>query len=287
MIFKADNVLSAPVLREMLRLRQRVESLDHGGMRWGDVCLRIPVIKKPKCFDPSKFSLYDYFFGRRRRRRETEWSGWDEEEDDGFFDDADNDTATIIENTLQTDECANIKIPDLSRFSFTELASIKMKMEQEGFSLALGKSFFQKYHFNIPMISAEEVSRKFYPEPYCQFVQSAPSVCMEDSILELFAEDGEFETGVFSVLSDEEILEVVNTRNKSGLFNMEKDFSKVLSEISYNSTGHIVGAGVATITWVAKVNLEALKKFGSVQRGEALDKFTSEFESGMIKVRKV
>ena len=110
---------------------------------------------------------------------------------------------------------------------------------------------------------------------------------MEDSILELFAEDGEFETGVFSDLSDEEILEVVNTRNKSGLFNMEKDFSKVLSEISYNSTGHIVGAGVATITWVAKVNLEALKKFGSVQRGEALDKFTSEFESGMIKVRKV
>ena len=146
MIFKADNVLSASVLREMLRLRQRVESLDHGGMRWGDVCLRIPVIKKPKCFDPSKFSLYDYFFGRRRRRRETEWSGWDEEEDDGFFDDADNDTATIIENTLQTDECANIKIPDLSRFSFTELASIKMKMEQEGFSLALGKSFFKKYH---------------------------------------------------------------------------------------------------------------------------------------------
>ena len=134
---------------------------------------------------------------------------------------------------------------------------------------------------------AEDVSRKFYPEPYCQFVKSAATVCLEDSILELFAEDGEFETGVFSDLSDEEILEVVNTRNKSGLFNMEKDFSKVLSEISYNSTGHIVGAGVATITWVAKVNLEALKKFGSVQRGEALDKFTSEFESGMIKVRKV
>ena len=30
--------------------------------------------------------------------------------------------------------------------------------------------------------------------------------------------------------------------------------------------------------------LEALKRFGSVQRGEALDKFTSEFESGMIEV---
>ena len=136
-IFKADNVLSAPVLKEMLTLRQRVESIDHGGMRWGDVCLRIPVIKKPKCFDPSKFSLYDYFFGRRRRRRETGFFD-DDEDDDGFFDDADNHTATIIENTITMDECANIQVPDLSRFSFAELASIKMKMDQEGFSLALG-----------------------------------------------------------------------------------------------------------------------------------------------------
>ena len=30
--------------------------------------------------------------------------------------------------------------------------------------------------------------------------------------------------------------------------------------------------------------MTALKIFGSVQRGEALDKFTSEFESGMINV---
>ena len=107
---------------------------------------------------------------------------------------------------------------------------------------------------------------------------------MEDSILELFAEDGEFDTEKISELSDEAIIDIVNTRTKSGLFNMEKDFTQKLSEIRYNSSGHIVGAGVATLTWVAKVNLEALKRFGSVQRGEALDKFTSEFESGMIEV---
>ena len=39
-----------------------------------------------------------------------------------------------------------------------------------------------------------------------------------------------------------------------------------------------------TTGWIARVNLTALKIFGSVQRGEALDKFTSDFESGMIEV---
>ena len=110
------------------------------------------------------------------------------------------------------------------------------------------------------------MSRKFYPEPYCQFVKSAATVCLEDSILELFAEDGEFDEEVFEALTDEAVLEAVNTKNKSGLFNTEKNFTKLLSEVSRNTSGHIVGARVATITWVARVNLAALKRFGSVQR---------------------
>ena len=128
------------------------------------------------------------------------------------------------------------------------------------------------------------MSRKFYPEPYCKFVKSAATVCMETSILELWARDGEFHDEDIESLTDEDVVEMVNTRNKSGLFNIEKDFTNYLSDISYNSSGHIVGAGVTTIGWVARVNLTALKMFGSVQRGEALDKFTSEFETGMIDV---
>ena len=109
-------------------------------------------------------------------------------------------------------------------------------------------------------------------------------VCFETSILELWASDGAFHSAAFDNLTDESILEVVNTRNKSGLFNNEKDFSSLLSDITYNSSGHIVGAGVATIAWVEKVNLTALAEFGSVQRGESLDKFTSQFEDALIEV---
>ena len=100
----------------------------------------------------------------------------------------------------------------------------------------------------------------------------------------MWASDGSFDRAAFDNLTDESILEVVNTRNKSGLFNNEKDFSSLLSDISYNSTGHIVGAGVATIGWVEKVNLTALAEWGSVQRGESLDKITSQFEDALIEV---
>ena len=109
-------------------------------------------------------------------------------------------------------------------------------------------------------------------------------VCFETSILELWASDGSFHPAAFENLTDESILEVVNTRNKSGLFNNEKDFRSLLSDIRYNSSGHIVGAGVATIGWVEKVNLTALAEFGSVQRGESLDKLTSQFEDALIEV---
>ena len=121
------------------------------------------------------------------------------------------------------------------------------------------------------------MSRRFYPEPYCHFVKSAPTVCFETSILELWASDGELHSDVFENISAADILDVINTSNKSGLFNNDKDFRKLMSDITYNSTGHIVAAGVATMGWVEKVNLTALKEFGSVQRGESLDKFTSLF----------
>ena len=128
------------------------------------------------------------------------------------------------------------------------------------------------------------MSRRFYPEPYCHFVKSAPTVCFETSILELWASDGELHGDVFENISAADILEVINTSNKSGLFNSDKDFRKLMSDITYNSTGHIVAAGVATMGWVEKVNLTALKEFGSVQRGESLDKFTSLFEDALIEV---
>jgi len=240
-LFKADNVLDPKVIFEMYKFRKKVENINHNGHKWQDICLKIPVIKKPKCFDPSKFSLFDYFFGKRRKR--------------SIEDDED-------------DECSDVKIPDLSGYSFTELADIKLRMETEGFTPEL----------------ADDVSRTFYPEPYCEFTKNAPTVCFEESILELWASDGVFEDEMFDQLSEKDIIDAVNLKNKSGLLMIDKNFKNLLGEVSYNSSGHIIGAKVTPITWIGKVNLTALNMFGTVQRGEMVDKYTFDFEGEMMKV---
>ena len=63
---------------------------------------------------------------------------------------------------------------------------------------------------------------------------------------------------MFAELTDQDVIDAVNTKNKSGIFNIEKDFLSKLGNISYNSSGHIVSASVATIGWVAKVKQELL-----------------------------
>ena len=90
-------------------------------------------------------------------------------------------------------------------------------------------------------------------------------------------------------LSQEEILWAINTRNISGVLLREKNFTNLLGEIEYNETGdhpplimiifmscisgQIVGAKVTSITLLGKVNLTALKEFGSAgSRGDVIDK---------------
>ena len=89
---------------------------------------------------------------------------------------------------------------------------------------------------------------------------------------------------MFENLKESEILDDVNTKNQSGLLMVDKNFKNLIGEVSYNSTGHIVGAKVATITWVGRVNLTALDMFGSVQRGEIVDRYTFDFEGELMKV---
>ena len=250
-------------------------------------------------FQNPQFSLSDSFFGKRRRRRrrrspgdskprktrspEEEGSGLSEDfdslanEDGGLGDwaegdDWDEDWNNEEEETRAIDpECEGVEPPDFSSLSisdFTELARIKLMMDEEGFSLNLAK----------------EVSRTFYPEPYCNFVKSSPTACFEQSVLELFAEGGELDRSMLDNLTLTDVIEAVNTGNTSGLFLVEKDFLRTLGNKVYNSSGAVVGAREATITWVGRVNLTALDLYGSVQRGEIVDKWSFTFEGEMIKV---
>ena len=90
------------------------------------------MIRKPKCFDPSKFSLSDFFFGKKRRRKRftDDWDDWDNVEN-----------VTMANVEVEHDECENFQMPDISSLSFSDIARFKSRMETEGFTMALGKIF--------------------------------------------------------------------------------------------------------------------------------------------------
>ncbi len=78
------------------------------------------------------------------------------------------------------------------------------------------------------------MSEEFYPEPYCSLVSHAPTVCYEESLLELWADQGEIgptTEAALRSLDAQAVLNIVNTGNHSGIFMMEKDFSRLLGDI--------------------------------------------------------
>ena len=228
-MFKADNVLEPAVLREMARVRRAIMDLAVGGISWKDVCLRVPIISKPRCLD--KVSLFDSFFGGRRRREAK-------------------------------DECEDFEPPDLSKYSWSELANIKYRMETEGFTPAL----------------AQHVSLLFYPQPYCQFVSNARTVCFEESILELWGRDGVLEDDALHDLTLEDVLRDVNTKNTSGVLMAERHLLGTLGEKKFNSSGWLHSAQFSTFTFIGQVNLTELELTGTVQMGHAVDKRTNLVE---------
>ena len=96
-----------------------METINTDGLTWQDVCVRMPIIQKPKCL--NQFSLFDSFFGKKRRRPDD--NAWDSE----------NITTAPVDP-----ECEGVKPPDLSKVSMTSLLHIKNRMDREGFTAHLG-----------------------------------------------------------------------------------------------------------------------------------------------------
>ncbi len=54
-------------------------------------------------------------------------------------------------------------------------------------------------------------SEETYPYPYCDMVSSMPTACLENSILELWAEDGEYSDEAFEALTREDVSHMRDT----------------------------------------------------------------------------
>ena len=86
----------------------------------------------------------------------------------------------------------------------------------------------------IKLKSNVEPSVAYYPRIYCKIVKKISSpTCLETSIVELWASDGynstQTEMAIFD-LTQKSILEAINTKNSSGIFLYDKDFTSMLGK---------------------------------------------------------
>ena len=51
----------------------------------------------------------------------------------------------------------------------------------------------------------------FYPDPYCNTVNNMPTACFEESILEIFAQDGKYNVTQIETLTQEDIITKINS----------------------------------------------------------------------------
>ena len=100
---------------------------------------------------------------------------------------------------------------------------------------------------------AQDLSVLFYPSPYCGFTRLARTVCWEESVLELWARDGALEEAALDGLTLHQVVKAVNSRNTSGLLMVERDLVATLGDRRYNSSGALVSAGLATLTFMGQV----------------------------------
>ncbi len=131
----------------------------------------------------------------------------------------------------------------------------------------------------------EYFSIESYPDPYCEIVNKMPTVCLELSLLELWAHDGHYDEVTdqeIESLTTESILEKINTVNKSGVFLTNKNFADYLGGITYDDRGKIIGAKASIIRWFGTLNATDALLNPVIERNEPIDRKTLEFEGEMI-----
>ena len=267
MVVKADNVLTPKVIQALYRHHKDIEKIKTKyGETWADVCVKLPIVKAP---DLTKLLL-----GKRRKRQDETTSRPDEnrfdldsftfegglfEEEDDIFNEEGEDYDFF--NNYDDVEPVEPVEPELQ-------PKKKSKMEER---LDMGEYF----------------SVTSYPQPYCGIVEDMEKACMSFSILELWANNGKYDEKTdadIEALTTDAILDKINNVNKSGVFQIERDFAKLLSRIKRDEDGRIVSAEATVLRWFSKMNITEVKENPAVDRGEPVDDKTLKFESAMLDV---
>lgn len=88
------------------------------------------------------------------------------------------------------------------------------------------------------------------PFIFCAIVESLPTGCMIQNLLEMW----NFDEDIIENLTKEDILNALHTTRNSLTTGHEADFSRLLGGIVRNETGHIVAAKALLTNWMVYVN---------------------------------
>ena len=236
----------------MYRHKKAIDSITTKyGDTWDTMCQKMPIVKAP---DIAKI------IGKRRRRRSINNETSNQLAGDNFFSDDENED-DWGDDWDDEDE-------DLDWVDDVESGNSGNSQEDK-------------------IATAEAFSVAYYPDPYCPIVEDMEQACVEFGLLELWANQGKYDSTVddaIQSLTTEEILYKINSVNMSGAYLIEKDFTKMLSEVERNETGHIISAKATQVIFLGKMNATEALLHPVKDRGEPISKETFEFEGDMIKV---
>jgi len=117
---------------------------------------------------------------------------------------------------------------------------------------------------------------------YCDLVSTLDKRCAELSLLEIWDFDGE----IINNLSQQEILDAVNTLDKSPWFFSKRNYLDDLSGLTRNSSGHVIGAQTMWTQMLLEVPEDAVhvKSGGIGFEFEVADENSLQMEQAMIDI---
>ena len=121
---------------------------------------------------------------------------------------------------------------------------------------------------------------EYPPEIWCDLVGTLNSKCGEYSLLEMWNYDEE----KIAALTQQDIINAVNTVKKSPVFSYDTDFTDYLGDKKLNATGHIVEAKAMRSIMLATYDVDKVAESKTIFGVEfdAADPFTMAWEANLV-----
>ena len=247
-----ETVLTSEALLLLLDLHQKVRDVHFEGKNYTHVCMKIPV---------TNIGLSD----KRRRRRRRKRSG-----------SSLNVGASSSLGQHASDDDDDYEYPEFFNFYGTG-----QEVEGDDYINFYGPG----QHQDATAPAAEDDELDGLPrEVYCDIVETLEDKCGEFSLLEIW----NYDRDVISKLSQQDIIDAINTVDVSPVLGYDTDYTSYLGEKEYNDTGHVVRARSIRNIWLEQFSPKDILPTQKLTGFEIdqVDPFTLGYETEVLKVMK-